>query len=116
MTVGQEWLVDAIGCAPERLCDLNTLQQVCERIITELDLHVIGESVWHQFPSPGGITGIYLLTESHLTCHTYPETGIVTFNLYCCRPRPEWRWVEELTATFAARQVTARTFMRGVTD
>jgi S-adenosylmethionine decarboxylase len=78
-------------------------------------LHVIGESRWHQFPPPGGITGIFLLTESHLTCHTYPETGVATFNLYCCRPRPAWPWVERLTAALAAQQVSIRALTRGVT-
>lgn len=116
MPIGQEWVVDAVGCSPERLCDLTTLQQVCHLIITDLDLHVIGESIWHQFPLPGGITGIFLLTESHLTCHTYPETGVATFNLYCCRPRPQWPWAERLTIALAAHQVSIRTFTRGAVD
>jgi S-adenosylmethionine decarboxylase len=116
MPVGQEWVVDAVGCSPERLRDLTTLQQICHYIITDLDLHVIGTSIWHQFPPPGGITGIFLLTESHLTCHTYPETGVATFNLYCCRPRPEWPWAERLTIALAARQVSIRTLTRGVIE
>jgi S-adenosylmethionine decarboxylase len=70
MTVGREWVVEATGCSPEQLCDLLTRQRLCDRIIADLDLRVIGESVWHQFPLPGGITGMFLLTESHLTCHT----------------------------------------------
>ena len=116
MSVGQEWLVDAEGCASERLRDSLTLRQLCERIISELDLHVIGESVWYQFPPPGGITGIFLLTESHLTCHTYPEVGTATFNLYCCRPRPEWPWTEQLTMSLGAQKVIIRTLTRGTDD
>jgi len=113
MFVGQEWIIDARGCSPEQLRDRLTFERLCSRIITDLDLHVIGESTWHQFPPPGGITGIFLLTESHLTCHTYPETGVATFNLYCCRPRPEWPWQEELTTSLSARHVTVHTVIRG---
>jgi S-adenosylmethionine decarboxylase len=116
MPVGQEWIIDALGCSPERLRDRLTLERLCFRIITDLDLHVIRESIWHQFPSPGGITSIFLLSESHLTCHTYPEIGVATFNLYCCRPRPEWSWTDRLTTALGAQKVTIRTLTRGTKD
>ena len=113
MDIGHEWLIDAEGCSAERLCDLQTLRQLCDRIIIDLDLHVIGQGVWHQFPSPGGVTGLFLLSESHLACHTYPETRLATFNLYCCRPRPAWAWQERLTATLGASRVTTQLITRG---
>ena len=37
----------------------------------------------HQF-HPQGITGIYLLEESHLAYHTWPENGEISFDLYTC--------------------------------
>jgi S-adenosylmethionine decarboxylase len=113
MDIGAEWLVDAEGCCPETLRDLATIRAVCESIIADLDLHVIGQPMWHQFPGPGGITGLFLLTESHLACHTYPETGEATFNLYCCRPRPDWPWDDRLTSMFGASRVTVRFAARG---
>jgi S-adenosylmethionine decarboxylase len=113
MTVGIEWLVDAEDCPAELLRDADTLRLVCERIIVELDLHVVGEPVWHQFPWPGGVTGLYLLTESHLACHSYPEQGIATFNLYCCRTRPAWPWAARLSQLLGAKGVTVRCQPRG---
>ena len=113
MKVGTEWLVDAEGCQAELLRDLPLLRRVCEQIIAELELHIVGEGLWHQFPSPGGVTGLFLLTESHLACHTYPETGIATFNLYCCRTRPRWSWREKLRSLLGADRVTVRSTTRG---
>jgi S-adenosylmethionine decarboxylase len=113
MNVGAEWMVDALACSPERLSDLQTLQQICNQVINDLDLHVVGEPIWHQFPEAFGVTGLFLLTESHLACHTYPETGIATFNLYCCHARPEWPWPERLRAWLGATQVTVRYTERG---
>ena len=106
--VGVEWLVDAVGCRPAALRDPAALRAVCERLLAELELRVIGAGVWHQFPPPGGLTGLYLLTESHLACHTYPEHGVATFNLYCCRERPAWPWAERLGEMLGASEVWVR--------
>jgi S-adenosylmethionine decarboxylase len=112
--VGTEWLVDANGCDPEALCSLELLQTVFQRTITDLNLQVVGEIVWHHFPPPGGVTGMALLSESHLTCHTYPEHGLATINLYCCRARPEWSWAAQLHELLGARDVRVRAIKRYV--
>ena len=113
MNLGTEWLVDAEGCSAELLRNVETLRGVCEEVIAELSLHVVGEPVWHQFPQPGGVTGLYLLTESHLACHTFPETGLATFNLYCCRPRSPFAWEARLRGLLKAGRVSVRTASRG---
>jgi S-adenosylmethionine decarboxylase len=113
MRVGIEWLVDAEGCPADRLRDVQVLRRVCEQLIATLDLHVVGAGTWHQFPPPGGVTGLFLLTESHLACHTYPEVGVATFNLYCCRARPRWPWRQRLRALLGATRVTVRSTARG---
>jgi S-adenosylmethionine decarboxylase len=110
---GREWLVDAAGCEPRRLADLAVLRDLLNAVVADLELRPIGSGVWHQFPEPGGITGMLLLSESHLTCHTWPESGTVAFNLFCCRPRPEWIWEEKLREFLGARSVVVRLVERG---
>ena len=113
MNVGTEWLVDAEGCSADLLRDVDTVRCLCEEVIADLGLRVVGDPMWHQFPQPGGVTGLYLLSESHLACHTFPETGLATFNLYCCRPRPPFAWEERLRALLEASRVTVTTAARG---
>jgi len=113
MNVGTEWLVDAEDCAPELLRNIGTVRGLCEEVIAALDLRVVGEPMWHQFPQPAGVTGLYLLTESHLACHTFPETGLATFNLYCCRPRPPFAWEARLCEVLGASRVSVRKADRG---
>jgi S-adenosylmethionine decarboxylase len=115
MIVGKEWIIDASGCRAEYLRDVNRLRDVFCKVIDELGLQVVGEQLWRQFPPPGGVTGLALLTESHLTCHTYPEFFSATFNLYCCRVRPEWPWYERLQEMLGARDVSVRAVDRSVT-
>jgi S-adenosylmethionine decarboxylase len=116
MNVGSEWIVDAEGCSADLLAQAEVLGRLCEEIVKDLELQVVGRPAWHKFPEPGGVTGLFLLTESHLACHTYPETGTATFNLYCCRPRPEWPWQERLARALGASSVSVRKVTRGRAD
>ena len=89
MDVGTEWLIDAFGCCSDQLADVDFLRGLCGEMIAELELHVVGEAQWHKFPPPGGVTALYLLTESHLALHTYPgERRPHHQPLLRCRPRP----------------------------
>ena len=110
---GTEWVVDALGCDPERLRSREVLESLFQQVVCDLGLRAAGEPVWRVFPGEGGITGLLLLTESHLACHTFPERGFAAFNLYCCRPRGEWPWPDRLRASLHAREVSVRRLSRG---
>ena len=112
LIVGTEWLVEAAGCEAEALRDPARVRAVLERAVAELDLRVVGRQHWHKFPGEGGATGLAMLTESHLACHTYPEFRVATFNLYCCRERAEWPWGERLREMLGAADVRVRSLDR----
>ena len=114
MRAGTEWLIEASGCDPEALRNATLLRDLFQQVITDLDLRVVGDPMWQKFPSPGGITGLVLLSESHLACHTYPEYGLITINLYCCRERPEWPWQESLRSLLGAKDVRVRAIDRAL--
>jgi len=106
-------VIDALGCDAENLRREDKLHAVFQRVISDLGLKTIGEENWHQFPGEKGLTGLVMLTESHLACHTFPEHRIATFNLYCCRERPEWNWEENLKELIGAEVVKVTKLMRG---
>ncbi len=87
---GVEWIIDAQGCEPGALRDVVRLRALFDRLIADLQLTPVAPAVWHTFPAPGGITGVVVLAESHLACHTFPEFGSLCVNLFCCRPRDEF--------------------------
>lgn len=111
---GREWIVECSGVPAEVLRDVGRLRRVCERVVEELGLHVVGAPQWHAFPGPGGVTGLYLLSESHLACHTYPEFSAATFNLYCCRERSDWPWHDRLRELLHATRVEVRSVARSL--
>jgi|SRR5215469_12232957 len=109
---GMEWVVEATGCSEESLRDLKILQSLFDTMIADLYLRPVGETRWHQFPITGGMTGLCLLAESHLTCHTFPEHKSLCLNLFCCVPREEWAFDSELRARFGAEEVQVRKLIR----
>ena len=106
--IGSEWVVEAYGCDPVRLADLGALRALFDAMVTELALHPVGEALWHTFPAPGGITGMLLLAESHLTVHTFPEHASLCLNLFCCTPRDRWDWEGRLASLVGATRVSVR--------
>ena len=109
---GVEWIIEAFGCSPESLKDASVLRTLFDEIIREMNLRPVSAPQWHQFPRTGGITGLCLLSESHLACHTFPEHGSLCLNLFCCVPRPEWNFEGVLQRLFRSQTVTIRRLVR----
>jgi len=109
---GVEWLVEGFGCSPASLRDVVKLHALLDALIHELPLHPVGQPMWHKFDGEGGVTGLCLLAESHFACHTFPETGTLCLNLFCCKPRPDWDFAAYLQQEFSAASVQVRRIER----
>jgi S-adenosylmethionine decarboxylase len=109
---GCEWVVEATRCDASALRDPEILAALFDAIVRDLALHPVAPTVWHRFPEPGGVTGICVLAESHLTVHTFPEHGSLCLNLFCCRPREDWPFETRLGEQFGAAAVHVRRLAR----
>jgi len=105
---GVEWLIEVHGCDAGRLACRATLESLFDALTSALDLHPLQKTRWHQFAVTGGITGVSLLSESHLTCHTFPEYGSACLNVFCCRERPDVDFTGLLTRELRAARVEVR--------
>lgn len=113
MIGGSSHILDAYGCDPDRLRAMAAATGMLDEVVRELGLVVVGRPQCHTFPPPGGVTALYLLAESHLAIHTFPEANFASVDLYCCRPHAALDWRELLARYLGASQVELRSFARG---
>lgn len=111
--LGREHIVDALRCRETSLRSRACLESLVQQLIEDVALIPVGQPQWHQFPGHAGVTGLVLLTESHLAVHTFPEYAAATFSLFSCRPHRDWAWAERLEYWIGAGEVTVRTIDRG---
>jgi S-adenosylmethionine decarboxylase len=116
MASGCEWIIEAHGCGARDLADLSRLRGLFDHLIGEMGLHPVAETTWHQFPVTGGVTGLSLLRESHIACHTFPEYGSLCLNVFCCVPRAESDFESYLKQEFGASSVIVRRIERPYGD
>jgi S-adenosylmethionine decarboxylase proenzyme len=60
----------------------STIIPILNKIVDKYKLNVVGKAI-HQF-QPFGVTGVYILAESHLSIHTFVEERQVAMDLYTC--------------------------------
>ena len=96
--VGKHILIDIKNINGDKLKLLEDIKPFMDKVVEELKLNVVGECS-HQFQKdrpqggdmlscerniPYGVTMIYLLSESHLSVHTFVDEGKITLDLFTC--------------------------------
>jgi S-adenosylmethionine decarboxylase len=70
------------GCSPSVLDDEAVLKQLARRAVAATGAQVL-QVISHHF-DPQGVTILVMLSESHASLHTYPETGTVFWDCFTC--------------------------------
>lgn len=65
------------------LNDINDLTQLLKDICKQHKFDILKE-IYHQF-EPIGCSILFLLSESHISIHTFPEKNHMSLDLYTCR-------------------------------
>lgn len=64
------------------LYNVEDIKPILDKVVSDCKLNVINEA-GHQF-QPFGVTYVYVLSESHLSIHTYPENSSAYMDIFCC--------------------------------
>ncbi|WP_216828898.1 adenosylmethionine decarboxylase [Alkalihalobacterium elongatum] len=84
-TMGRHVIAELWGCNVEKLNDMNFIERVFVDAALESGAEV-REVAFHKF-APHGVSGVVIISESHLTIHSFPEHGYASIDVYTCGDR-----------------------------
>lgn len=86
----------------------NALREAVEKAkATLLHIHL------HHFTPNGGISGVAVLAESHISVHSWPERNYAAFDVFMCGDSQPEKAIDVLKAAFAPTEVKVDTILRG---
>lgn len=111
--LGRHVLAEICGCDFDILNDINKVEEIMVNAALEAGAEV-RECVFHKF-SPQGVSGVVVISESHLAIHTWPELGYAAVDVFTCGEKVNpWDACNYLTDHFSAKQMTAKEMKRGM--
>jgi S-adenosylmethionine decarboxylase len=110
--LSQHTLLEFYDCDPVCLKRFREVKKVlCQSVL--LGGGTIVKSVFHNF-SPYGVSGVVVITESHVTIHTWPEHGYAAVDIFSCSKRLNHHVIRDrLKRALSSQRVTGKTFLRG---
>lgn len=111
--LGRHVLAEIYGCPFDVLNDVKKVESIMVNAALESGAEV-REVVFHKF-SPQGISGVVVISESHLAIHTWPELGYAAVDVFTCGDKVNpWDACNSLTEQFRASHMTAKETVRGI--
>jgi S-adenosylmethionine decarboxylase len=107
---GSHLIIDLFGA--RRLDDLKHIERTLKRCVevagaTLLHIHL------HHFTPNGGVSGVAVLSESHISIHSWPEADYAALDVFMCGNAKPHLCIDVLREAFEARQVVVKEHQRG---
>jgi S-adenosylmethionine decarboxylase len=107
---GVHMIVDLYGAS--RLDELSLMEDTLRRCVeaagaTLLHIHL------HRFEPNGGISGVAVLAESHISVHSWPERSYAALDIFMCGKALPERCIEVLLEAFTPRRAEIQQLLRG---
>jgi len=107
---GIHCLADFFEC--RHLDDLTYIEQSFKAAAKICGATILGSN-FHKFGGEGGVTGVLLLAESHMSIHTWPEKGYAAIDIFMCGNCNVKKAVENLNRCFDPQTVNVKMHSRG---
>ena len=108
---GTHLIIDLWGA--RYLNDLERMEAALRRAVdasgaTLLHIHL------HHFTPEGGISGVAVLAESHISVHTWPERNFAAFDVFMCGDAVPSKALHVLEDTFFPSRMNISRHLRGI--
>ncbi len=108
---GTHLLLDLWGCT--LLDDASAIEQALRQGAQAAGATVLNAN-FHRFSPSGGVSGVLLLAESHISIHTWPEHGYAAIDIFMCGDCDPHQAVPAIEAAFAPARCELQAHRRGV--
>jgi len=107
---GTHLIIDINGAS--RLDELEHMENALRRCVevskaTLLHIHL------HHFTPNGGVSGVAVLSESHISVHTWPEANYAAFDVFMCGEAEPMNSIEVLREAFSPSEIRVDELRRG---
>ncbi len=110
---GTHIICELSGCNPEKLTDVVGVQNVMMAAAREANAEIL-KVAFHRF-QPQGVSGVVVIAESHLSIHTWPESGYAAVDFYTCGDHTDpWRACEYAAKRLGATSMLTTEVKRGI--
>ena len=111
--IGRHIILEMWGC--QNLDSVATAEQALRDMVDALDVNLLDLRVYPF--SPIGVTGIAIVSESHLVIHTWPEFGYAAVDIFTCgAPRDPQDAVGVLRQLYEPERIGVMEINRGQLD
>lgn len=112
---GHHLLLDLQGCQARVLDSTAAMTRFCREVAKVMGTTVV-QSGCHKF-EPQGVTAFAIIAESHISIHTWPESGKAFVDVFTCQEHFEKdRVVAFIHSRLGAKQARATVLFRNGTQ
>jgi len=107
--------IDLFGCDMEQIENPKYVMKILKGASEKAGAKILGE-MEHKF-KPMGYTAILMLSESHISIHTFPERGSCSIDVYVCSIMKKMdlqKAIEYICKAFIHSYKQVNTYVRGI--
>ncbi len=107
---GTHLIIDLWGAS--RLDEHDFMLETLKKCVTAcyatlLHIHV------HKFSETGGLSGVAVLAESHISVHSWPERDYAAFDVFMCGAAKPLNVIDVLNTAFTPADIRVKEILRG---
>ncbi len=113
VNLGQHVLAEFFECDPNILNSIDKVEKYMVDAALECGATIV-QKCFHMF-NPYGVSGVVIISESHLAIHTWPELGYAAVDLFTCGDKCDPKISYEfLKKKFHCQNATFTELKRGI--
>ena len=111
--LGRHVLAEFFECDPNTLNNIDKVEKYMMEAALECGATIV-QKCFHMF-SPHGVSGVVIISESHLAIHTWPELGYAAIDLFTCGSKCDPKVAYEfLKKKFGSKNASFTELKRGI--